>query len=307
MSDKALLFIHALTGVHPGSGTALGVVDLPVQRERHTAWPTIPGSSLKGVMRAECARRTGDRNDPSILTAFGPETGHASDHAGAVAFSDARMLAFPVRSLTGVFAWVTCRCALERLSRDLHLAGGVSLAETPAVEKNQVACTEGSPLIAGNDGRLLLEEFEFARSGSADTTAEWIASHAVRDAATADRLRSHLAVLHDDDFTYFARNATEVVARVGLDYEQKTARPGALFYEEYVPAETIFYSLVICSDSRRPLADDGAGLPTVAADILGWLRQRSSDVVQIGGGETVGKGLCAVNFVDAAGERDDHE
>ena len=27
MSDKTLLFIHALTGLHPGSGTALGVVD----------------------------------------------------------------------------------------------------------------------------------------------------------------------------------------------------------------------------------------------------------------------------------------
>lgn len=59
MSDKTLLFVHALTGLHPGSGTALGVVDLPVQRERHTDWPLIPGSSLKGVMRAECARRAG--------------------------------------------------------------------------------------------------------------------------------------------------------------------------------------------------------------------------------------------------------
>ena len=44
MSDKALLFIHALTGLHPGSGTALGVVDLPVQRERHT--PLADGPRL---------------------------------------------------------------------------------------------------------------------------------------------------------------------------------------------------------------------------------------------------------------------
>ena len=34
----ALLFLHAQTSLHPGSGTALGVVDLPVQRERHTQW-----------------------------------------------------------------------------------------------------------------------------------------------------------------------------------------------------------------------------------------------------------------------------
>ena len=53
MSDQrsSVLYIHALTSLHPGSGTALGVVDLPVQRERHTQWPTIPGSALKGVLR----------------------------------------------------------------------------------------------------------------------------------------------------------------------------------------------------------------------------------------------------------------
>ncbi len=30
---SGLLFLHAQTAIHPGSGTALGVVDLPVQRE----------------------------------------------------------------------------------------------------------------------------------------------------------------------------------------------------------------------------------------------------------------------------------
>ena len=53
-TSKTLLFIHTLTRLHPGSGTALGVVDLPVQRERHTQWPLIPGSSLKGILRDAC-------------------------------------------------------------------------------------------------------------------------------------------------------------------------------------------------------------------------------------------------------------
>ncbi len=56
MPDSALLFIHCLTGLHPGSGTALGVVDLPVQRERHTRWPIVPGSSLKGVLEDSLLR-----------------------------------------------------------------------------------------------------------------------------------------------------------------------------------------------------------------------------------------------------------
>ena len=291
MSDKALLFIHALTGLHPGSGTALGVVDLPVQRERHTDWPIIPGSSLKGVMRAECARD--NRGDKDVLAVFGPETGAASDHAGAVAFSDARILAFPVRSLTGVFAWVTCPDVLNRLKRDLALIGG-GFPPVPAVGKDKTACAEDSPLIA-HDGRLMLEEFEFLRDGDAREVADWIASRAVEDTGTQERLRAHLAILHNDDFTHFVRNATEVVARVGLDYERKTVRKGALFYEEYLPAETLFYSLALCSASRRPNSE-----LSTATDILQWLSKNAPKTLQIGGGETVGKGFCAVRFHDGS-------
>ena len=83
---------------------------------------------------------------------------------------------------------------------------------------------------------------------------------------------------------------TEVVARVGLDYELKTVRKGALFYEEYLPPETIFYSLVMANDSRR------AGQPRTAVAMLDWLQESAPDIVQVGGGETVGKGLCAIRF-----------
>ena len=288
MSDRALLFIHALTGLHPGSGTALGVVDLPVQRERHTDWPLIPGSSLKGVMRAECAQdNPGDRD---VLAAFG-QADAASDHAGAVAFSDARILAFPVRSLTGVFAWVTCPAVLTRLSRDLGLIGGGSFPTVPRVEKDKAACTQDSPLLVA--GQLMLEEFEFSHDGDAKEIADWVASCAVKDEGTKARLRSHLTVLNDDDFTHFVRNATEVVARVGLDYERKTVRTGALFYAEYLPAETLFYSLVLCSKSRL------TSHAKSAADVLEWLRHKAPDTLQIGGDETVGKGFCAVRFVDS--------
>ena len=291
MSDKALLFIHALTGLHPGGGSALGVIDLPVQRERHTDWPTIPGASLKGVLRAACNRKSGREHDQCeyVLAAFGPPTSSASDHAGAVSFSDARILAFPVRSLTGVFAWVTCPSVLHRLSRDLGIVGGARLPNFPRPQKNAAASAIDSPLIVTGN-QLILEEFEFSCSASNMDIVEWIASQAVSDRDTQDRIRTHMVILHDDDFTHFVRNATEVVARIGLDYNLKTVRQGALFYEEYLPPETLFYSLVLCRDSRR----NSHGVN--AADILTWLHKRDIDVLQIGGGETIGKGLCGVRF-----------
>lgn len=295
MSENAVLFIHALTGLHPGSGTALGVVDLPVQRERHTQWPTIPGSSLKGVLRDAC-RPAGEGSERERwLAVFGPETAEADKHAGAVGFTDARILAFPVRSLKGVFAWVTCPAALERLGRDLELAGLSGLGASPGVEKDKAACAADSPLLVDGD-KLILEEFEFARTADAAGIAGWVADNAVADKPTAGRIRTHLAVLYDDDFTHFVRHATEVVARVGLDYGKKTVKPGALFYEEFLPAETLFYSVLLAEPSRRGTCAMAAG------EVLGHVRGKLPPVLQIGAGETVGKGLCAVRLSGGEGK-----
>lgn len=285
----ALLFIHAQTPLHPGSGTALGTVDLPVQRERHTQWPVIPGSTLKGILRDAC-RRSGGNND-DLFAAFGPETAEADKHAGALSLTDGRILAFPVRSLKGVFAWVTCPAALERLTRDMSLvwsnANTFNLPIQPA--KDKALCQQNGPLLIDGN-KLVLEEFEFERTADADTVATWISQRAVADDATRERLQNHLVVLHDDDFTHFVRHATEVVARVGLDYERKTVKTGALFYEEFLPAETLFYSVVLASASRR----EGHGKS--AAHILKYLGENLPPILQIGGDETIGKGLCAVRL-----------
>lgn len=290
MRDSALLFIHCLTSMHPGTGTVLGVVDLPVQRERHTQWPTVPGSSLKGVLRAACASRAG-RQDEQVLSAFGPETAAASEHAGALSVSDARLLAFPVRSLKGVFAWTTCSSVLSRLERDLGVVGGPPLQKIPNVAENEAATIPNSPL--GIDGRALLEEFDFglAEEPLASAVSGWVASQAVDDSGTKERIRSHTAILHDNDFTHFVRHSTEVTARVGLDYQRKTVRKGALFYEESLPPETLFYAIVTAEDSRRHgHGESGQGL-------IAWLRGKLGRTLQIGGGESVGKGICAVRLV----------
>jgi len=288
MPDANLLFIHALTGLHPGSGSALGVVDLPVQRERHTQWPVIPGSSLKGVMRDAC--RHASVNGDELLAAFGPETGADREFAGALSFTDARLLAFPVRSLRGVFAWTTCPAALSRFARDLSLLTGVGeTPSTPTVGRGAVHCPAGSDLIVKDD-RLLLEEFEFRRKESDDGVAAWLAKRAVDD-GTAARLARNLAILSDDDFTHFARHATEVIARVGLDYETKTVKKGALFYEEFLPPETLLYAVVTATRSRS------ADVSRDAGGMLELLRGFAPRTLQIGADQTIGKGICAVRFV----------
>ena len=290
MSEKTILFIHALTGLHPGGGTALGVIDLPIQRERHTNWPLIPGSSLKGVLRNALNRKKGSTPDASseVLALFGPNAESEEDHAGALALSDARILAFPVRSLSGVFAWITCPAVLERLSRDLSILNGGTVPAIPKPDESYAYCTPGSPLVS--EDKMILEEFEFSVRDSRSSLAEWMAFRVSSDESTQKRFKSHLAVLHDDDFTHFVSTATEIVARIGLDYNRKTVRKSALFYEEYLPAETLLYSLAICQNSYR------ADYPASGKELLEMVYAMHLPYVQIGGGETIGKGICAIRF-----------
>lgn len=299
MSQARFLFLHAQTALHPGVGTSLGVVDLPVQRERHTDWPMIPGSTLKGVMRDACRQALDGKareadNDPQLTAAFGPPTERAHEHAGALTLTDARILAFPVRSLCGVFAWITCPAVVERLGRDLAVAGGSPTLAVPAVGNEKALCAEKSPLLAGK-GSIILEEFDFSRVGDPPPPLVEFIAKAVHESA-APRVRDHLAVLSDDDFGYFVRRATEVVARVGLEYDRKTVRQGALFYQEFLPAETVFYALAIASASRREHDT------TDASGILQYLTDRLPRVLQVGGDESIGKGICFARLENGVGK-----
>ena len=77
--------LEVLTGMHIGGSSAfaaIGAVDSPVVRDTFSDQPMIPGSSLKGKMRALLAQKYNDRkhlpdsyscedNDPRILRLFG--------------------------------------------------------------------------------------------------------------------------------------------------------------------------------------------------------------------------------------------
>lgn len=273
----ALLFLHALTPLHPGSGTALGVVDLPVQRERHTGWPVIPGSSIKGVLREACP----EEKRHKLFGRGGDEGGF---FAGALSLTDARLLAFPVRSLKSVFAWVTCPQALERWRRDAVLAGVPATLPALSVAEDESLAPSGCPCIIGsaNQQELILEEFRFKVKPLGEIKG-------LPPLAGFDPKR--LVVLSDTDFTHFAQHATEVSARIKLDPATKTVSGGALFYQEFLPTETLMYSVVLAAPARDGSANS-------AQDVLAEFAP--PDQVQVGGDETTGKGLCALKLMKGA-------
>ncbi len=306
MFEKAaILFLYCETPVHAGSGSSLSLVDLPIQRERITGLPIIQASSLKGVLRAETLHILEGNQDSQaedkVRVLFGPDTQRASEHAGCISPHDARLLLFPIRSLVGVFAWATCPLVLERFKRELMAAGFQVNWKVPTSELNSeqaLVHTTNSMIVV--DEKVVLEEFAFTakKDKGVDQIADWLKNEAFPQSDEYKPFREWLpqrfVILPDDAFRDFTYLATEVIARIRLDQEKKTVAPGALWSEEHLPSETLLYAPIFIS---KPLAHDAnnVGLPDSNA-VLRALQNLKIDRLQIGGDETVGRGVVKVRW-----------
>jgi CRISPR-associated protein Cmr4 len=252
-------FLIVETPLHPGSGTDLGVVDLPIQRERHTGFPKFEGSGLKGGIREAFendhavievgSQKVQKSNKDIISLVFGPENG--DEHGSAIGFTDARLLLFPVKSMKGVFAWITCPRVLERLITDLNLA---EVQGIPVLPDENTVPNECKLLFEKN--KVILEEYTFEvkidqKEGKCSNLALWLSNNVIPEGPIFNywrqKLQKDLVILSDDDFKDFVNLSTEVITRIKINNETGTVQPGALFTEEYLPSETILYSLILTS------------------------------------------------------------
>ncbi len=290
--QTALLFLHALSALHAGTGQGVGVIDLPIAREKATHLPYVPGSSVKGVLRDKC-----ENTDKDWKTLFGPKPlgDDIGDHAGAAIFSDQRLLLLPVRSLYGTFAWVTSPYVLRRFARevrDVLPASKVPDVPSPAWRDNTgnatIASEVGSAL--AHNGKVYLEDLDLAASPDALVT-EWaktLGGYLFKDEAEwRTALTQRLCVVPDDVFSFLLNTATEIIARIRLEDEKKTVTSGGLWYEEALPAETILAGLV---GAQKVNGQEPVKTLNAVADL-------AKGVVQIGGKATVGRGLCRLSMV----------
>lgn len=301
LTEQTLLFIYTETPLHAGTGRGLGAVDLPIQREKVTGYPLIQGSSLKGRLRAAVRETKGWKDDSSELAElFGRAGGEGDNWAGAIAPGDAKLLLFPVRSLAGVFAWVTSIDALARFVRDAAIAGITltwELNTTPG--ENQCWIATQSAIAPGN--QVTLEEFSYAanKNNLVDTIAKWLSNYALPKTAEyqywRNNLAAHLVILPREDFRDFTISGTEVVTRVKLIPDLKTVQEGALWTEEALPADTLLYAPVAYGASRKQNEDKSSVKDAAAIwEIVGALNGQR---MQLGGDETTGRGLIMPRFL----------
>lgn len=294
---NAILGLLAQTSIHAGTGSTTGVIDLPIQREGHNGYPCIFGSSMKGALRTRAETQYGKDNN-SVKYVFGPDTNNASDHAGAIMVSDARLLLLPIRSLTSQFKWVTCPDALKRFQRDAERFGVNTATMTiPEVSGNNAVVPTQTAA-----GALFLEEYRFdAKSQNLDALISSLASLMQRDDAKT-ALEQQLVIVSNDMFAHLCQHATPVNAHIAIDSATKTVVGGALWYEETLPPETLLYVGLSAVQQRMPKKDkqdNPETLPMPADAILQAVTGLFADKpwLQVGGNETVGMGWCAVTTV----------
>ena len=291
---QTALFLYAVSPDHMGAGTAFGLIDSPIQREKHTEYPLFAGSGIKGAIRHHFGQLTEWKNENLLNRLFGPEGGE--HYAGAVSFGDAQLIAFPVRCAKQGYVYATSPLALARAARLLALVGKGEMpsAAAPAVGSASIINTA---LTSG--GKLHLEAFEYtAKTDDAlKAVGEWLAANALpQDAANAffrDKLKTDLVLLTDDDFGYFVKNATVVEPHVKIDDKTGTAKDGGLFYVENLPPESLLIAPLMASQERSSNTEKWAA-EMVMSQVTGALNGR---LVQMGGDATTGRGQVLVTVM----------
>lgn len=294
-----LVFYSCLSPVHMGAGSAVGAIDNPIQREVHTQYPMIAGSGLKGAVRHHF-HRTWTGESTLLARLFGPDK-DASDYAGAIAFTDAQLIAFPVRSLSNTFVYATSATALARLKR---LAGAAAPWAVPAVAEGQ-ALVAGAGALRGD--RLVLESYDFAAKEDAGVKeiAQWLSTHGLpagdAHAYFRGKIATDLVVLGETEFSHFVRHATVVEAHVRINNDTGTADDGGLFYTENLPSESLLAGLVMASVERQSKKNQREGLMDAQSVLSAVLHGTNSPsglaggLLQVGGDATTGRGLVVVN------------
>lgn len=308
-TEKRMLFLYVETPLHVGAGRGAGAVDLPIQRERVTGYPMAQAAGLKGCLRAAYREQkcNNDDNHPELLKLFGKAGNDGENFAGAIAPGDARILLLPVRSLAGVFAWVTSVHALETFKRSAELAGQKSPFDVPVTpEKNVALVGTKSDLHVGNN-QVVLEEFSFTlgkpeTGKQVDTIANWLATNALPESGYdywKASLPKRLCILPEDAFRDFCLYGTEVQTHVNLDPEKKTVKKGALWTTESLPADSLLYAPLMASPVRNGSKDENIS----AADVLKKLQDANLTRLQLGGDETTGQGWVATRFYGKSEEK----
>lgn len=268
----SLYRINTLTPLHVGSGSNnIGVIDNLVQRDPISNFPTINGSSLKGALREHF---TGvEANSINHIFGHAPTEKENNESYGHFKFLQSNLIAIPVRSTEKPFMMGICKGTIEQLVNDLEafsieekllgqLRNLLEIIEKNSKERNVYSLSER---VRNN---VYVEEFELKaiteKSGELSLVKKLIGEDIV--------------IFHDEDFKEIT-NELPVIARNKLN----NGKSENLWFEEVVPRESKFYTIIIQEENKENTA------VKTFDEII------SRDIIQIGANGSVGYGFCKIS------------
>jgi len=312
-----ILTFYAISPIHAGSGSMISAIDLPIQRERHTNWPHIQASSVKGALR-DHYRNFSPQNDEKLINfIFGSDyendnlPGNPEESIpGCIAVTDAKLLAFPVRSNVAPFLWITCPLAIQRLYSDLEFTGSPVHFQVQ-VDSLKLKKEEGMWVrnkINSIDKNILLEDTVVKIEREIDYKEPW-------DMILPANI-NRLLLVEDEIYTYLVETATEIQTQIKIDSNSGTTKTGSLRYQELLPADSFLYTLMYFKDKYVPdypkkneekekNEEDEKALEELYNQvknlqmeaIIKSVETTINGFIQIGGDYTLGRGLCAIKWI----------
>ncbi|MHB1665138.1 MAG: type III-B CRISPR module RAMP protein Cmr4 [bacterium] len=312
--NTSILSLYAISPIHAGSGAAVSTVDLPIQRERITNYPTIQASALKGAMRSHFRDfisekdkyHKSDSNEELMINCiFGSDKQDRSDKQdnckndsmpGAISVSDAKLLAFPMRSNIAPFVWVICPTIIKRLKRDLEFAG-LDLSDDDALIKPNL-----SNVLSGviDDTAIVIKGNLKDEKGAAIILEDAVVKINTQEPININFINDNfpeienLLLISDEMFDYCISSCTEIQTNIKIDSKTGTSQDGALRYQEFLPSDTVLYSVVNFKDQR---AETNIENYLKANIIKNYVEDTIKEFIQIGGDATLGKGICKIKWI----------
>lgn len=297
-----LLYLYTESPLHAGGADAEGLLDLPIQREATTGYPVVWGQSLKGALRAAGHDAGWDEDD--LDRVFGKavqrdDKSGANPTAGLLTVGDAQLVALPVPTLRRTFAWATSSMALSRLARKYtHARLTRELPAVPDVAHDRGVATDTEWTVADQVvGPCLVSVSRPNVAGALTGWADRIATDGIGDGSHlsyfANKFRSDLLLVGTSVMDQLLRECTEHSVRVQLNPKTKTVEQGP-FTSEYLPSETLLAAVLTLRTPRSGEAEQN----TDHRRLLGKLLDGTA--LQIGGDETLGKGLVWSRLITEA-------
>lgn len=272
--DNKIYLIENVTNLHVGSGdTNFGTVDNTVQRDVLTNYPIIHSSSLKGAIREffefynfKDNNFTDEYKKNFIKHIFGDE----DKNPGNIVFNEAFMLGMPFRSRDYPYVFCLSDMSIKMfldLLNDFNINHKIKDALKDYVSLNEIKSNVST----------IIEDIEVNENDSLEKLKEFLNE-------------DYIAVLPHKDFKKLLMDLP-VVARNKLN----NGKSENLFYEEFVPRKSKFFTVISFPVLERVSNDERFEDKEKIKDFYEKFQDMITsevNLVQIGANASIGYGLC---------------